>query len=174
MEHLGELARQCRLAVEDAGVKHLSGLDAFGQVPSSAQPALEVLQTLCGYASECLAYAKPRDASNGQRRSLAFEILAQAGGLIDLPEVVALARRSLRKVNGREVRGAFVFLREHYASRDQAPEDPIIEALLALSEATDSRTNASGALSVLVETGAMSESEALGRMDDWKDSHWGR
>jgi len=39
------------------------------------------------------------------------------------------------------------------------------------SETTDSRSTATGALNVLVETGEISDMEALDRLDDWKDKH---
>ena len=44
-------------------------------------------------------------------------------------------------------------------------------ALLTVAETTDSRSTATGALNVLVETGEISDMEALDRLDDWKDKH---
>lgn len=43
--------------------------------------------------------------------------------------------------------------------------------LLSLAERTDSRSTAFNALNALVETGTISEFEALDRMDDWKSRH---
>jgi hypothetical protein len=43
--------------------------------------------------------------------------------------------------------------------------------LLALAEQTDSRSTAFGALNALVETGKISEFQALDRLDDWKSRH---
>ncbi|MBE7504244.1 MAG: hypothetical protein HS113_28940 [Verrucomicrobiales bacterium] len=56
----------------------------------------------------------------------------------------------------------------------QAPEQHLCldeattEDLLALSERTNKRSTAAQALGALVETGTMSDLEALNRIEDWK------
>ena len=50
----------------------------------------------------------------------------------------------------------------------EVPDD-IHTSLLTVAETTDSRSAATGALNVLVETGEISDMEALDRLDDWKD-----
>jgi hypothetical protein len=171
MDSLVFVASVCHATLEDAGVKHLAGFEVTGRIPASAQPALAVLKTLCGYALDCFVYKRPRDAASGRRREKAFEILTHAGQLMDLPEVLALARKSLRKPSGVEVEGAFLFLSHYYTSRDAEPDEQIVDELLALSQATGSRSTAVGALNVLVQTGVIDELSAVCHMDDWKDEH---
>ena len=171
MQHLTEIARQCGFVLEDAGVKNLTGFDAAWQVPAEAQPAFATIQILCHYALDCLLFIRPQDSASGQRRESAFRILANAGRLINLPEVVTLASKSLHKVNSREVQGAFLFFENYYASRDDAIDDEIVDQLFAVSEATSSRHNAWGALSLLVKLEELSEFGAEDHMNEWKEKH---
>jgi hypothetical protein len=41
-----------------------------------------------------------------------------------------------------------------------------------VAETTDRRSTATGALNVLVETGEISDLQALDRIDDWKERHY--
>jgi hypothetical protein len=49
--------------------------------------------------------------------------------------------------------------------------DEIEQHLLTFVECTDNRSNATGALNVLVKAGAISELHALSILDDWKERH---
>jgi hypothetical protein len=72
----------------------------------------------------------------------------------------------------RRCAGAIIFLEDYFKAREamEVPDD-IRTALLTVAETTDSRSTATGALNVLVETGEISDMEALDRLDDWKDKH---
>ena len=80
-----------------------------------------------------------------------------------------MARQSLKKANSVESRQAADFLKRYFTERDIRQDDTIIDELLSLAERTDSRSTVFGALDALVETGAISELEAMSRMGDWKD-----
>jgi len=56
-------------------------------------------------------------------------------------------------------------------SRDAVPEDQIVDELISLAEATDSRSTACGAPSVLVRTHAIAQSTAEFLMGEWKENH---
>ena len=79
-----------------------------------------------------------------------------------------MARQSLKKANSIESRQAADFLKQYFTERDFLMDDTIIDELLSLAATTDSRSTVFGALDALVETGAISEYEAMSRMDDWK------
>jgi hypothetical protein len=171
MANLRSLAWRCRGRLDDAKVARLPGFSGIIQAPPEMQPTFQVLHELRDFALTCFAFKRPRDSFGGRRRALAFDILAEVGLSVDLPEAVGLARQALRKAQSVEARQAAEFLQRYFAARDLSPDEATTEDLLALAERTDSRSTAVGALNALVETGTMSEFEALDRLDDWKSKH---
>jgi len=152
-------------------IPDLAAADAL--IPDLRRSILIVAE-LRDYALECLRFnARPRDAFAGARRGQSFEILGIAGRLFDLPEALDMARQALRRSRSQTVRGAIIFLEDYFKAREgmEVPDD-IHTALLTVAETTDSRSTATGALNVLVETGEISDMEALDRLDDWKDKHY--
>jgi hypothetical protein len=176
IDTLKGIAWTCCSVLEEAGVPRnpdLAGADAL--IPHLRR-SISIVAELRDYAMECLRFnARPRDAFAGARRGQSFEILGIAGRLFDLPEALDMARQALRRGRGRSqtVRGAIVFLEDYFKAREgmEVPDD-IHTALLTVAETTDSRSTAAGALNALVETGEISDMEALDRLDDWKDKHY--
>ena len=83
-----------------------------------------------------------------------------------------LALGALKRDRRLEARGAIAFLEEYFKAREGAPvPDGIEQRLLNFAEHTDNRSNATGALNVLVEARAISELHALSVVDEWKDRH---
>jgi hypothetical protein len=153
----------CSIAFECIG-----GLTKKSRAPD-ADLRREVLRELAGYAVECLRFRRPRDSFGGRRRSIAFEILAWAAPHVEVPEAVQIARSIVRSGDGNDFHGAIEFLLERFQDSDEAPDDDLVEALLGVAERTRSRSIAFGALNFLVETGAISEFQALDRLDAWKE-----
>lgn len=171
MDHLQNLAWKCGGRLDDAKLKRLPDFSEINQVSAELQPALQVLQELHDFALTCFVFKRPRDSFGGRRRALAFDILAEVGLYVDLPEAVRLARQALRKTQSVEARQAAEFLQHYSAARGLQPDEATTQELLALAEGTDSRSTAFGALNALVETGTISEFEAWDRLDDWKSKH---
>jgi hypothetical protein len=171
MEELSYLAGGCGKVLEDARCPRLTGFDMATAAPAELQPVLGVLRELHDFALACFQFKRPRDSFGGTRRARALEILGRVGLAVDLPEVVDMARQALKKAQSVEARQVVGFLQEYFVERDLPPDEEMIEELLSLAEATDSRSTAFNALNTLVETGVISEFEALDRMDDWKDKH---
>ena len=142
--------------------------------PPEADRRREVLRELAGYAVECLGFRRPRDSFGGRRRSIAFEILAWAAPHVEVPEAVRIARSIVRSGDGNDFHGAFKFLLERFQDRDEAPDHELVEALLGVAERTRSRSIAVGALNFLVETRAISDLEALDRIEAWDDRNEGK
>ena len=149
----------------------MPGFEAVDKIPVKLQPVLEVLREVHDFALACFQFKRPRDSFGGTRRGLAFGILRNVGRAVDLPEVVSMARQALRKTKSAVGRQASEFLNEYFTERDFPPDDAMIDELLSLAEATDSRSTALSALHTLVETGAISEFEAWDRLDDWTSRH---
>lgn len=171
MESLSDLARHCGGSLDDAKCPRFSGFEMTAAAAGEFQPMLQVLRGLHDFALACFRFKRPRDSFSGTRRGLAFEILHGVGTVVDLPEVVSMARQALKKVNSVEGRQAADFLQRYFTGRGLVQDETMIQELLSMVEATDSRCSAFSALNALVETGAIGEFEALNRMDDWKDKH---
>ena len=171
LEDLSFLAEQCGAVLEEAGFSRLPGFKAVTGVPAEHQLVIEVVRELHDYALDCFQFKRPRDAFGGRRRAIAFEILARISRVVDLPEVVQFAQQALRKARSVEARQAAEFLEEYLCERGLLPDEAMTHDLLSLAEQADCRSTVFGALNVLVETGAISEFEALDRMDEWKSKH---
>jgi len=171
MDNLQSLAWHCSGHLEDPKAARLPHFNAISQLPPEVRSPFEVLRELRDFALGCFEFKRPRDSFGGRRRALAFEILAEIGRWVDLPEAVSLARRALRKARSVEARQAAEFLQRYLAARDLLPDEATTEELLTLAERTDSRCTAFSALNALVETGRISEFQALERLDDWKSRH---
>jgi hypothetical protein len=174
MKHLVAVACECVGWLQRGRVTR-EGYRTGG--PEALKPKLQplgaVLDILVEFARECFAYSRPHDNFGGKRRSLAFEILGMAGEMLDLPDVVALARQAVKKGRA-DALGAIGFLEQCLGARKESPDGGMRAALLAYAKRTRRRGLAVAALNMLVETGAIGEGEACDRMDDWKSEHWGR
>jgi len=173
MDTLKGIAWTCCSVLEEADVPRIPDLAAADALIPDLRRSLLIVAELRDYALECIRFnARPRDAFAGARRGQSFEILGIAGRLFDLPEALDMARQALHRSHSQTVRGAIIFLEDYFKAREgmEVPYD-IRNALLTVAETTDSRSTATGALNVLVETGEISDMEALDRLDDWKDKH---
>lgn len=99
-------------------------------------------------------------------------------GTIELPETFfENLKHILESARGNSIYGALVFCEAFYALQPDGVPREMEDALLRIVDKTDSRGIASGALSMLVQGGNISEFEALDRIDDWKERNnygcWG-
>lgn len=139
------------------------------QFPSDKRAGFALLQELCLFVMGCFRFSRPRDSFSGERRRLAFELMANASAVIEPPdELFDDLKRALNKARDQEVIGAILFCEVYYASAGGVPDD-VMQLLFGVVEKTKSRGIAAGALNVLVESGDINELEALDRMDDWKE-----
>ena len=171
MECLSSLAWQCAGGLEDGECPRFAEFGMIGTAPEEFRPMLHALRGLHDFALGCFEFKRPRDSFGGTRRGLAFEILGHVGRMVDLPEGVAMARRSLKKAKSPEPAKAAEFLRQYFTGRSLSRDDAIVGELLSLAATTDSRSTAFSALDALVETGVISEFMAMDRLSDWKSKH---
>jgi hypothetical protein len=171
MEAVVDIA--CR-QLEDMSIGRIPDHHALDGLPGSVRLSAQIAGLLCDYAMDCLQHeVAARDPTAGLRRALAFQILAMANGCFKLPDVLDFARQALRRNRSQEVCGAIAFLEGYFKARNELPvPEDIVQGLLAVAEQTDIRSTAVGALNALVETGIISEMEALDRLDDWKQERY--
>ena len=124
------------------------------------------------FAFDSYRYKRSRDSFAGQRRAFVLDILLQLRKYFKETSGFELAVESLKRKSRAELYSAFIFLKEYYLSLEIEPEFEIIEQLYKIVDRTDIRSVATGALSVLVDTGVICELTALDRLDDWKAKHY--
>jgi len=168
MRHLSFLASECIESLEGTGSQRTPSFPATPEVAPEWQAIWLVLRALHDFALTCFDCCRPRDAFAGHRRALAFDVLAQVGTLVDLQDALEKARQALRKTQSVESRQAATLLEEYFQTRNLSPDDGTVSDLLSLAEIAASRSTVFHALNALVESGVISEFEALDRVDAWK------
>lgn len=133
----------------------------------------EILLMLQEFAVSCFSFKRARDAFGGKRRAIAFEILASVGEVMDLPDVVVLARQALKKGRSAEVRAAIQFIRDYHTARETMPDESLVEEIVQMTERADSESAVFAGLDALVQTGVIGEFEAMDRLDDWRQKRHG-
>ena len=173
MKCMEDIVRECRDPIEEVGALRVSDEPAVTAPAPELRPTARVVTELSQYALECFQFtARPRDVFAGARRGLAFNILGAASRMCAAPASLELAHQALRQNRSQEVRGAINFLGDYFKARAEMPvPEDIVEGLLVVAEKSNSRSTATGALNVLVETGQISELEACDRIADWKAEH---
>ena len=173
MNHLQRIGWNCVGWLQESGLTPAPhGTVGLQASDPELQPLCDVVILLVEFARECFVYSRPRDNFGGKRRSQAFEILGTVGDIVELPDVVELARQTIKKGRA-DAQGATAFLEAYFRARKESPDADLENALLGFAKRTKRRGLAVGALNVLVETGAIHEWEACDRIDDWKTEHWG-
>jgi len=170
MQALDYVVHTCCDAFDAAGFDLFLPFPACDGCPENLGIPCGIMRDICAYALDCFTFRKARDQFAGTRRSCAFQILGSASWVFDIPEAIPPVLTALQRNRRWEVRGAISFLEEYFRAREgmSAPAE-VVDGLFSVVERTDNRSNATGALNVLVKAGHISEFEALDRLDDWKD-----
>jgi hypothetical protein len=172
MDHLDHVVRNCGNAFDAAGLDQFLVFPDCAGCPADLETPCTIMRDICTYALDCFPYTRPRDQFAGLRRAGAFQILGSAGWVFDIPSAMPLALAALKRDRRLEALGAIGFLEEYFKAREGEPvPDEIERNLLTFAERTDNRSNATGALNVLVEAGAIGELHALSVIDEWKERH---
>jgi len=172
MDHLDHVVRNCGSAFDAAGLDQFLVFPDCAGCPTDLETPCTIMCDICTYAFDCLAYTRPRDPFAGIRRAGAFQVLASAGQALEIPSAMPLALAALKRDRRLEARGAISFLEEYFNAREGEPVPHEIEQiLLNFAKRTNNRSNATGALNVLLEAGAISELHARSVIADWKEQH---
>ncbi len=171
--YLDRLLFRCTQELLNNNVKAIS-LEHITNLPDSeTNVQIRILSALYNYALSCMAYkAKSRDSFSGKRRGQAYGMLAHMAYHTDLPNIVEMALKDLKKKRETNQNIAIIFLATYYEIKMEPPES-VVTALLSLVERTTSRCNAVGALNILVESGDICELEALDKIGTWKEKNDG-
>lgn len=167
-DELESVSYECRWQLEAANLPILLGFSIHPTMSSETAASLQVLGQIVDYALESIRFVHPRDSFSSRRRSMAFQILACACRVVDVPRAFEEARAAVRAGRAIECLGALNLLEAYYLRRTALPDDDVITELQALADRTKSRCVAVAALNVLVKTGVIGELTALDRIDSKK------
>ena len=172
LDHLDHVVRNCGDAFDAAGLDHFLVFPECAGCPADLETPCTIVRDICAYALDCFPFTRPRDQFAGMRRSGAFQILGSAGWAFDIPDAMPLALAALKRNRRLEARGAIAFLEEYFKAREGEPvPDTVVKGLMTFAEGSNNRSNTTGALNVLVESGVIGELHALSLLDDWKERH---
>jgi hypothetical protein len=124
---------------------------------------------LVGFSMEVFQMQNPRDAFNNKRKGLAMDLIGRVGSYYDVPEAIELCTAALQS-NKKTLVLAAVELYENYRrGRNLSLTPEMVHRLDDVISKTKDRSVAVTALNLQVETGLISELEALSRIDEWKE-----
>jgi len=126
---------------------------------------------LVHFAYEIFNYKIPRDSFSGKRKSIAIDIINNLSIYYEFPEAFELCILGLKSKRKWTIFSALEFLKTYHRNRDIPLTADIKKILNDIVDHTDNRGVAVGALNIQVETGEISEFQALSKIDDWKEKH---
>jgi len=122
-------------------------------------------------AQEIYEIKIPRDAFSGKRRGLSIQILEMLAIYFEVPEFIVLCQKSLKNKSKNEFLDVIESLKGYYLQTNQMPSKKIITELNQHIEKTKHKGEAVGALLLQVETGTITELEALLTINNWKEKN---
>jgi len=129
----------------------------------------QIAESLINFAKEIFEIKLDRDAFAGKRRGYAIQILESLSNYFEVPEFMELCSKSIRSKSKNEFLDSVECLKDYCIVRGEVPSEDIIEIIDKRIEKTKNRVEATHGLNFLVETGLISELEALFRLDEWKE-----
>jgi len=129
----------------------------------------KIADALIKFAQEIYTIKLDRDAFAGKRRGYALEILQSVSDYFDTPEFMELCIKSIKSKSKNEFLAATESLKLYCAENEDALTEDIISAVEKRVNKTKDRVELIGGLTLLVDTGVISEFEALDKRDEWRE-----
>ncbi len=173
MQELSCLMSNCVEVLKDAGVVGLKYCETPNELPDKLKVECKIIAVICKFAIESIEFSRPRDSLAGKRRSCSFDILGNASCLYEMPEnIIELVLKILKSNRRATALGALLFMESYYKARKTSVPADVEELLIDFVGKTDSRSEAVGALNILVESGNISEFTALDYISEWKERNY--
>ncbi len=131
----------------------------------------QIAESLVGFAKEIYDIKIDRDAFAGKRRGFSLRILENLSDFFEVPELMELCLKSVKNKSKNEFLRSIDCLLGYYLERNETPSEEIIEIIDKRIEKTKHRGEAVSGLNLQVETGLISEFEALSRLDEWEEKN---
>lgn len=123
---------------------------------------------LCQLVRDVLHLNIPRDNFNNKRKSHAIEILGTVAKYHDVPELLDICKATISSGKPVLVRAGIEAYQRYLLCRNEEPCEKMAALLDDTFHKTGDRSVAFAALNSQVETGYVTDFEALLRMDEWK------
>ncbi len=125
--------------------------------------------TLVDFALEVFRLRIARDTFNNKRKSLALGLIQRVAEYYDIPEAIELCMAGLLSNKAAFVFAAAEFYQTCMGNRGISIPPERVKRLDAIIDKTKDRSVAVTLLNLQIESGLISELEALSRIDDWKE-----
>lgn len=129
----------------------------------------KIADLLVKFAQEIYTIKLDRDAFSGKRRGYALEILQSVSDYFDTPEFMELCTKSIKSKSKNEFLAATESLKMYCAENEDALTKDIINTVEKRVNKTKDRVELISGLTLLVDTGVISEFEALDKRDKWRE-----
>lgn len=124
------------------------------------------------FAKKLLAIKIPRESFSGTRKAYAIDLLGNLADYFEFPEFMEIAKKALKEKSKRQFYETIQALEMYFTKRGTQPDEEILKYLGKRFAKAKTRSEAVGCLSFQVNTGVMSEFEALDRIDEWKEMNY--
>ena len=130
----------------------------------------KIAEALIKFVQEIYTIKLDRDAFSGKRRGYAIEILQSVSDYFDTPEFMELCTKSIKSKSKNEFLACVESLKMYYSERkDELLNEDIISIVEKRVDKTKDRVELIGGLTLLVDTGVISELGALSKRDEWRE-----
>ena len=127
---------------------------------------------LMDFMREIIDLKVPRDNYNSKRRVLAFEIMSCLSQEHNETSTFSICQQFLKSGKSDLILAAIEFYESYCVNNATHLDQQVIDLLDKIILATKERSVAVSALNIQVETGNISELEALSRIGEWKDRNY--
>jgi len=123
------------------------------------------------FAKKLMLIKIPRESFSGKRKGFAIELLGNLTDYFEFPEFIQICKKALKEKSKLQFFETIQALEIYFKKRNIEPDEEIINRINKRFEKAKTRSEAVGCLSFLVNTGVISEFEALDRIDEWKEKN---
>lgn len=129
----------------------------------------QIAESLINFAKEIFEIKLDRDSFAGKRRGYSIQILESLTNYFEVPEFMELCSKSISSKSKNEFLDSVECLKNYCIEKGEVPNEDLIAIIDKRIEKTKNRVEAVSGLNLQVETGLISELEALSRLDEWKE-----
>lgn len=145
-------------------------LKTLSSIEKATKKEKAVIQFI-DFAKQLMLVKIPRESFSGKRKGYAIELLGNLTDYFEFSEFIEICKKALKDKSKHQFFETIQALEIYFKKRNIEPDEEIINRIDKRFEKAKTRSEAVGCLSFLVNTGVISEFEALDRIDEWKEKN---